>query len=212
MLRTHIVALVLCWSSYETRFVTIGALKGYYHLCFVSKRVLCRDRPLEMTVLFGAALFVPHFRSVQSFLVVLPAYRAGHLFFMSLYSLSKSRAAISQDTCSPDPTTQLVALNSLHMKDITQRHSRISLIYPKKRPSPHGITKLHKSPVLPHYGPARASRSPRSTKMALMQQRQREAQIIALRREGIWLEEEYRDEIHYYMQDMEVSFVAIAVS
>jgi hypothetical protein len=89
------------------------------------------------------------------------------------------------------------------MKDITQRHSRISLIYPKKRPSPHGINKLHKSPVLPHCGPARASRSPRSSKAALMQQRQREAQIIALRREGIWLEEEYCDEIRYYMHDME---------
>ena len=49
-------------------------------------------------------------------------------------------------------------------------------------------------------------------KTALMQQRQREAQIIALRREGIWLEEEYRDEIRYYMQDMEVSFAAIAVT
>jgi G2/mitotic-specific cyclin-B, other len=98
------------------------------------------------------------------------------------------------------------------MKDITQRHSRISLIYPKKRPSPHGINKLHKSPVLPHCGPARASRSPRSSKAALMQQRQREAQIIALRREGIWLEEEYCDEIRYYMHDMEVSFDAIAVS
>ncbi|KAF8349916.1 cyclin [Amanita rubescens] len=89
------------------------------------------------------------------------------------------------------------------MKDITQRHSRISLIYPKKRPSPHGITKLHRSPVLPHCVPARASKSPRPAKAALMQQRQREAHIIALRREGIWLEEEYRDEIRYYMHDME---------
>ncbi|KAF8640721.1 hypothetical protein AX17_000373 [Amanita inopinata Kibby_2008] len=87
------------------------------------------------------------------------------------------------------------------MKDIAPRHSRNALIYPKKRPSPHGITKPHKSPPLPMCGPAR--RSPRSVKATLIQQRQREAQIIALRREGILLEEEYRDEIRYYMHDME---------
>ena len=33
----------------------------------------------------------------------------------------------------------------------------------------------------------------------------REVQIQALHQEGIFLEEEYRDEIHYCMQDMEVS-------
>ncbi|KAF8912830.1 cyclin [Gymnopilus junonius] len=88
------------------------------------------------------------------------------------------------------------------MKDVaSNKHSRSSLIYPKKRPSPHGITKFHKSPLLPANGLAR--RTPRSTKIALMQQRQREAQIQALRREGIFLEEEYRDEIRYYMLDME---------
>lgn len=42
-----------------------------------------------------------------------------------------------------------------------------------------------------------------------MQQKQREAQIQALRREGIFLEEEYREEIRYYMQDMEVSSLFI---
>lgn len=88
------------------------------------------------------------------------------------------------------------------MKDVaSNRHSRNSLIYPKKRPSPHGISKSHKSPLLPANGLAR--RTPRLTKVALIQQKQREAQIQALRREGIFLEEEYRDEIRYYMQDME---------
>jgi hypothetical protein len=92
------------------------------------------------------------------------------------------------------------------MKDVaSNRHSRNSLIYPKKRPSPHGISKSHKSPLLPANGLAR--KTPRSTKVALIQQKQREAQIQALRREGIFLEEEYRDEIRYYMQDMEVSGV-----
>ncbi len=147
----------------------------------------------------------PVFLQFIFFLVALPAHCTVAAFFMSSYSFSESRPVISPDTRSPDPTTQLVALNSLHMKDITQRHSRISLIYPKKRPSPHGITKLHRSPILPHCVPARASKSPRPAKAALMQQRLREAQIVALRREGIWLEEEYRDEIRYYMHDMEVS-------
>ncbi|KAJ7102225.1 cyclin [Mycena belliarum] len=90
------------------------------------------------------------------------------------------------------------------MKDVSalHKHSRNSLIYPKKRPSPHGISKSHKTPLLlPPRGPAR--KTPRSAKSALIQQRQREAQIQALRREGILLEEEYRDEIRYYMHDME---------
>ena len=91
----------------------------------------------------------------------------------------------------------------LNMKDVAlNKHSRNSLVYPKKRPSPHGISKSHKSPLLPANGLAR--RTPRSTKVAMIQQRQREAQIQALRREGIFLEEEYRDEIRYYMLDMEV--------
>ncbi|KAJ7042545.1 cyclin [Mycena alexandri] len=90
------------------------------------------------------------------------------------------------------------------MKDVSalHKHSRNSLIYPKKRPSPHGISKSHKTPLLlPPRGPAR--KTPRSAKSALIQQRQREAQIQALRREGILLEEEYRDEIRHYMHDME---------
>jgi hypothetical protein len=91
------------------------------------------------------------------------------------------------------------------MKDVSIaaiRHSRNSVIYPKKRPSPHGVSKSHKSPLLPANGPVR--RSPRSAKSAILHQRQRDAQLLALRREGVLLEEEYRDEIRYYMHDMEV--------
>jgi len=92
------------------------------------------------------------------------------------------------------------------MKDVSNsalhKHSRTSLIYPKKRPSPHGISKPHKTPILlPPRAPAR--KTPRSAKSALIQQRQREAQIQALRQQGILLEEEYRDEIRHYMHDME---------
>ncbi|KAJ7785999.1 cyclin [Mycena metata] len=89
------------------------------------------------------------------------------------------------------------------MKDVSalHKHSRNSTIYPKKRPSPHGISKSKTPLLLPPRGPAR--KTPRSAKSALIQQRQREAQIHALRREGILLEEEYRDEIRHYMHDME---------
>ncbi|RDB29624.1 G1/S-specific cyclin CCN1 [Hypsizygus marmoreus] len=90
------------------------------------------------------------------------------------------------------------------MKDLSTaalRHSRNALVYPKKRPSPHGVSKSHKSPLLPANPPGR--KTPRSAKAAILQQRQREAQIMALRREGVLLEEEYRDEIRYYMHDME---------
>ncbi|KAJ7275340.1 cyclin [Mycena haematopus] len=92
------------------------------------------------------------------------------------------------------------------MKDVSNsalhKHSRASLVYPKKRPSPHGISKPNKTPLLL---PPRclARKTPRSAKSALVQQRQREAQIQALRQQGILLEEEYRDEIRHYMHDME---------
>lgn len=95
--------------------------------------------------------------------------------------------------------------NQSHMKDLATtslRHSRNSLIYPKKRPSPHGISKPQKSPLAPINGLPR--KTPRSAKSTLLLQRQRQAHIIALRREGVFLEEEYRDEIRCYMHDMEV--------
>lgn len=129
--------------------------------------------------------------------------------------LSFARSDTMSDSSLPSPlnciSSQSVYSSDtirLDMKDVaSNRHSRNSLIYPKKRPSPHGISKSHKSPLLPANGLAR--RTPRSTKVALIQQKQREAQIQALRREGIFLEEEYREEIRYYMQDMEVSSVSL---
>ena len=44
-----------------------------------------------------------------------------------------------------------------------------------------------------------------SAKTAMIQQRQREMQVLALRKQGVLLEEEYRSEIQFYMHDMEVS-------
>jgi hypothetical protein len=91
------------------------------------------------------------------------------------------------------------------MKDVSSNKANRASIYPKKRPSPHGISKSRKATphLLPAHGPVR--KSPLSAKALLIQQRQREAQIKALRREGVLLEEEYREEIRYYMHDMEVS-------
>ena len=37
-----------------------------------------------------------------------------------------------------------------------------------------------------------------------MRQRHRQAQLLAYRREGIYIEEEYREDICYYMHEMEV--------
>ena len=82
------------------------------------------------------------------------------------------------------------------MKELSStRHARNSLIYPKKRPSPHGVSKPHSQSH---------RKSPRSAKSALVQQRHKDAAALAIRRDAILLEEEYRDEIRYYMLDMEV--------
>lgn len=103
----------------------------------------------------------------------------------------------SQSAC---PSTTLI------MKDVSNisRASSRTTAYPKKRPSPYGVSKSRKqSPLHPPHHVVR--KSPRATRAEILAQRQREAQIQALRREGIYLEEEYRDEIRFYMQEMEVS-------
>ena len=130
------------------------------------------------------------------------------LYFARCFAMADSNLPSSLNYISSQSIVHSSDTIRLDMKDVaSNRHSRNSLIYPKKRPSPHGISKSHKSPLLPANGLAR--RTPRSTKVALIQQKQREAQIQALRREGIFLEEEYRDEIRYYMQDMEVGSVPV---
>ena len=45
-------------------------------------------------------------------------------------------------------------------------------------------------------------------KAELQRQRQREAQLAAFRKEGIYVEEEYCEEICFYMRQMEVSLCA----
>jgi hypothetical protein len=107
------------------------------------------------------------------------------------------------------PTTNIIPLSSLNMKDTsTSRHSRNNPLYPKRRPSPNGVTKSRKSqsPLTFSVVAAAAAsrRSPRAAKMESVLQRRRELQLAALRREGILLEDEYREEIRYYMYEMEV--------
>ncbi|KAH7883743.1 cyclin-like protein [Phlebopus sp. FC_14] len=88
------------------------------------------------------------------------------------------------------------------MKDISTSSFRGSrnVAYPKKRPSPQGISKTKTPPLVPN---ATTRMSPYSAKAALFQQRQRDAQVAALRRQGVLLEEEYREDIRFYMHEME---------
>ena len=93
------------------------------------------------------------------------------------------------------------------MKDSVPSSSRASRnqFYPKKRPTPHrdGITKSRTKDL-----PSTFSRwTPAVIKAELQRRNQREAQLAAFRREGIYLEEEYRDEIEFYMHEMEVRLI-----
>ena len=96
------------------------------------------------------------------------------------------------------------------MKDVSNatRVSRPSA-YPKKKPSPYGVSKSSRrqSPLYPPHSLVR--KTPRAAKAELIAQRQRYAQISALRREGIYLEEEYHEEIRAYMHEMEVSCASL---
>lgn len=112
-------------------------------------------------------------------------------FFLRLVVLfmSSSRAY----PFSPAPTSHPIELPSIsaltEMKEPSNKPSRLSLVYPKKRPSPHGVSK--KTP----------RRSPRSSKTAITAH-------LHTRREGAFVEEEYRDDIRCYMHQMEVCTVS----
>lgn len=93
----------------------------------------------------------------------------------------------------------------LTMKDSVPSSSRASRnqFYLKKRPTPHrdGITKSRTKDLPSTF----SRRTPAVVKAELHRQRQREAQLEAFRREGIYIEEEYREEIEFYMHEMEAS-------
>ncbi len=132
----------------------------------------------------------------------------------SLHSLTNAVSTLTCSSQSIPHASESPPRSSLTMKDVSNsvRVPRPSA-YPKKRPSPHGVSKARKqqSPLYPAQAVVR--KSPRGAKAEALVQRQREAQILALRREGIYLEEEYRDEIRFYMHEMEVSGpLAVSVS
>lgn len=92
------------------------------------------------------------------------------------------------------------------MKDISSSKNVRTSLYPRKRPSLHGISKARgqKDSPPPYTSHSNIHKSPRNVKAEQLARKQREAKISALRREGVYLEEEYRDEIRRYMHEMEV--------
>jgi hypothetical protein len=95
----------------------------------------------------------------------------------------------------------------IEMKDVSYASSRPSrnIVYPKKRPSPSGgVSKSRgrSSPCLPSTSTRRHSVAAKAEQLA---RKQRQAQIERLHKQGIYIEEEYREEICAYMRDMEVS-------
>ena len=94
---------------------------------------------------------------------------------------------------------------ALNMKDVSVTSTRASRnpLYPKKRPSPLRDSGVQKSRYRDL--PNATRRTPAMIKAELHKQRQREAQLAAFRKEGIYVEDEYREEICFYMRQMEVS-------
>ena len=94
------------------------------------------------------------------------------------------------------------------MKDISTSSSRNvrTTLYSRKRPSTHGISKSRGQKDTPPPYPSHPNihKSPRNVKVEQLARKQREAKISTLRRQGVYLEEEYRDEIQRYMLEMEV--------
>ncbi|KAJ3550242.1 hypothetical protein NM688_g5098 [Phlebia brevispora] len=139
--------------------------------------------------------------------------RPGRVWWLRIYIMSTSIASshsltdvVSSTICSSQsipPVSDPVIQSSPSMKDVSNsvRAPRPTM-YPKKRPSPHGVSKSRKqSPLYPAQAVVR--KSPRAAKTDMLLQRQREAHIVAMRRDGIYLEDEYRDEIRFYMHEME---------
>ena len=122
---------------------------------------------------------------------------------MSATLLSVATSPPSSPFLSPStssPTNHI----SLIMKDVAAPSTRAvrNQLYPKKRPSPHrdGVQKSRSKDLV---GSSR--RTPAAIKAELQRLKHREAQLAAYRKEGIYIEEEYREEICYIMHEMEVS-------
>lgn len=104
----------------------------------------------------------------------------------------------------------LVSLSSLHppiMKDTSTssvRNAR-NQAYPKKRPTLCQDGGIQKSRCKD--SPTTSRRTPVVLRAELLRIKRREAQLAAFLKEGIYVEEEYRDEICFYMHEMEVSTI-----
>lgn len=113
----------------------------------------------------------------------------------------------AQQKSHPSRSPSSVPIPSLHtMKDISSSKNVRTTVYPRKKPSPHGISKsrAQNNSPLRYSSHSNTRTSSRNTKAEQHARKQREAQVSALRREGIYLEEEYREEIQRYMLEMEV--------
>lgn len=95
------------------------------------------------------------------------------------------------------------------MKDISSSKNVRTTLYPRKRPSSHGISKARaqKDSPPPYTSHPNIHKSPRNAKVEQLARKQREAKASVLRREGVYLEEEYREEIQRYMHEMEVCII-----
>lgn len=128
------------------------------------------------------------------------------LFLVPAHANSVDFFSILLVNCPPQPVHTHPIDSAMKDTSISSYRGSRKVAYPKKRPSPAGVVKIHKTPG---GHPAYSRKSPYSAKAALLQQRQRDAQIAALRRQGVLLEEEYRDDIRYYMHEMEVKFAHV---
>jgi hypothetical protein len=112
----------------------------------------------------------------------------------------------SMRSCTPDslPPPSPPPLQDIEMKDVSATSSRPSrhAVYPKKRPSPNGVSKSRGRPTPTYSSPSYVCSI--ATRADQIARKQRQAQIERLHKQGIYIEEEYREEIHAYMQETEV--------
>lgn len=126
--------------------------------------------------------------------------------FVTVANIPSSLLSPSPRSSSPTSADRQLPASflSLNMKDVSSISTRPvrNQLYPKKRPSPHrdGIQKSRCKE-----SPSTSRRTPAVIKAEIHRLRQREAQLAAYRKEGIYIEEEYREDICYYMHEMEVS-------
>jgi hypothetical protein len=121
---------------------------------------------------------------------------------MDLTLMDASLVSRTSDTPSPPPPPP--PSDDVEMKDVSFAASRSSrnVVYPRQRPFPAGGVSKSRGRADPCPAPTR--RVSVTAKAEQLARKQRQAQIDRLHKQGIYLEEEYREEICAYMHDMEV--------